>query len=134
MTDPGHTPQEPRTKAGRETHTLLHRLSSQMKSCEMVPCPFAGLVRKAEWEAARQDHSDIQEMVGGACTGDENCPLHRAVEAEAAAHTHDETTAEREHTEGEPHEYRITCRVCGEQGTVRLSIEPQVAPSGGTDG
>jgi len=31
------------------------------------------------------------------------------------------------HEQGEPHRYRIECEVCGERGTVQLTIEPQVA-------
>jgi hypothetical protein len=30
-----------------------------------------------------------------------------------------------DHKPGEPHEYSVTCMVCGQNGTVRLSIEPQ---------
>jgi hypothetical protein len=28
------------------------------------------------------------------------------------------------HQPGEPHDYRLTCAVCGEKGTVRVSVEP----------
>jgi hypothetical protein len=31
------------------------------------------------------------------------------------------------HGDGEPHRYRIECEVCGQRGTVNLSIEPQTA-------
>jgi hypothetical protein len=35
-------------------------------------------------------------------------------------------TAEAEHSSpGDPHHYRITCTVCGEQGTIRLTVDPQ---------
>lgn len=29
------------------------------------------------------------------------------------------------HKPGDPHEYRVQCKVCGEYGTVQLSILPQ---------
>lgn len=53
--DPSTARELPRTAAGQETHTLLHRLSSQMKTCEMVPCPFAGLARRTEIEGAQKE-------------------------------------------------------------------------------
>lgn len=63
MTDPARTPEtEPRTEAGRETHALLHRLSSQMKTCEMVPCPFAGLMRRVEARSAGTAPLDVERL------------------------------------------------------------------------
>ena len=32
------------------------------------------------------------------------------------------------HEPGDPHQYRITCVVCGEQGTIRLTVDPETAP------
>lgn len=55
---------DPSTAAGRETHDLLHRLSSQMKTCEMVPCPFAGLARRTEAEARAEGRREAVDRVG----------------------------------------------------------------------
>ena len=30
-----------------------------------------------------------------------------------------------EHKRGETHRYRITCEVCGESGTIRLTVDPE---------
>ena len=56
-------PAAPTTEAGRETHTLLHRLSSQMKTCEMVPCPFAGLARRTEVEARAAARKEVLDEI-----------------------------------------------------------------------
>jgi hypothetical protein len=32
------------------------------------------------------------------------------------------------HESGASHEYDLTCRVCGQLGTIRLTIDPQTAP------
>jgi hypothetical protein len=29
-----------------------------------------------------------------------------------------------QHKPGDPHQYRLTCEVCGESGTIRLTIDP----------
>ena len=35
----------------------------------------------------------------------------------------------KKHEPGDPHQYRITCKVCGERGMIRLTIDPEtVAP------
>ena len=37
--------------------------------------------------------------------------------------------AKRQHRPGEAHQYDLTCRVCGQKGTVTVAVEPQyVAP------
>ena len=30
-----------------------------------------------------------------------------------------------EHKPGDPHQYRITCSICGERGTIRLTVDPE---------
>jgi hypothetical protein len=32
------------------------------------------------------------------------------------------------HKPGDPHQYRITCEVCGERGAIRLTVDPETAP------
>lgn len=32
------------------------------------------------------------------------------------------------HQPGDPHEYEITCNVCGQVGNVRLTVDPTVTP------
>jgi hypothetical protein len=32
------------------------------------------------------------------------------------------------HEPGEPHQYDLTCRLCGQKGTVSVAVEPQYAP------
>jgi hypothetical protein len=34
-----------------------------------------------------------------------------------------------DHEPGEPHQYVVRCTVCGQPGTVQLSIEPQSEPA-----
>lgn len=40
----------------------------------------------------------------------------------------DDTPQPPAHKPGDPHLYRIECEVCGQRGTVRLSVEPQASP------
>lgn len=35
--------------------------------------------------------------------------------------------SEPRHEPGDPHQYRITCEVCGERGTIRLTVDPETA-------
>ena len=35
------------------------------------------------------------------------------------------SASDRPHEPGEPHRYRIDCTICGQPGTVRVSVEPQ---------
>ncbi len=32
-----------------------------------------------------------------------------------------------EHKPGDPHQYRLTCEVCGDRGTIRLTVDPETA-------
>lgn len=34
----------------------------------------------------------------------------------------------RDHESGEAHRYRLECEDCGEQGTLRVSVDPATAP------
>ena len=31
------------------------------------------------------------------------------------------------HEPGDPHQYKITCTVCGESGTVRITVDPETS-------
>lgn len=52
-------------------------------------------------------------------------PITESVYAEAEAAERALRGPAGEHAPGDPHQYRITCKVCGERGTIRLSIEPE---------
>ena len=74
----------------------------------------------------RFDAETRQLKAGIRKRGEESEPYHTEAYGPSPDTRAEAVPVAESHKPGEAHRYRIECEVCGERGTVRLSVEPQV--------